>query len=67
MQETEKRHISDIINFNLERITVILNQLTRRCITCGSILGSMDIAFVIARTISLGSGSARTIISSGKT
>ena len=42
-------------------------QLTRSCITCGSILGRIDIAFLIACTMSLGSGSASTIMSSGKT
>ncbi|WVZ22709.1 hypothetical protein V8G54_001253 [Vigna mungo] len=35
--------------------------------TCGSILGSIDIAVWIACTISPGSGSANTTMSSGKT
>jgi hypothetical protein len=42
-------------------------KLTRLCMTWGSILGSIVIAFWIARTISLGSGSAKTIMSSGTT
>ena len=35
--------------------------------TCGSIFGSINIAFWIACTISMGLGSAKTIMSSGKT
>jgi len=35
--------------------------------TCGSMLGSIDIAFWIPCTISPGSGSANTTMSSGKT
>ena len=41
--------------------------LTRRCITWGSMPGSMSIAFLTALTISSGSGSASTIMSSGRT
>lgn len=40
---------------------------TLLCITCGSIVGSMSMAFLTASTMSLGSGSARTIMSSGRT
>lgn len=42
-------------------------ELTRLCMDCGSIWGSKFIAFVIASTISLGLGSARTTISPGRT
>src|SRR5262249_33300213 len=58
------------VAFRKTRKDTIINflcSLTRSCITCGSICGTIVIAFLIACIISEGTGSASTIMSSGRT